>query len=109
MPRQSRSHLEQKAGVTEQDLIGAAKGIIRSYLKGERERLSAEPLISEFVRVTSEEHPNPKRMGCPANTLHTQMVSSQGTDETILKHLEECGPCLRDYVEFLDVACRQNK
>ncbi len=102
MQRQSLSHLEQRTGITEQDLIGAAKGVIWEYLRGERSRLSAEPLITEFVSVTSESHPNLERLNCPGTALLIQMVSSDGIDEVLLQHLQDCGPCLREYVDLLD-------
>lgn len=104
MSHQSLSQVEQEAGITEQCLIGVARDIIWSYLRGQRERVSAEPLITEFVRVTSNTHPNPERMGCPGTKILTEMAASERTDEILLKHFEECGPCLQEYSELLDIA-----
>jgi hypothetical protein len=103
MPQQSPSSPEQKAGVSEKDLACTARAIIWSYLMGKRRRASAEPLITEFASVTRETHPNPERIGCPGSAVLTQIASSDAPDESILKHIEECWPCLYEYTEFLDV------
>ena len=103
MTQQSPSSTEQRAGVSEKDLTRTAMTIIWSYLTGKRSRASAEPLITEFARVTLATHPNPERIGCPGNAILAQISSTDAPDEGILKHIEECGPCLHEYTELLDV------
>jgi len=103
MQHLSPSSPEQKAGFSEKDLTRTARTIIWSYLTGKRRRASAEPLITEFARVTRETRPNSERIGCPGSAVLIQIASSDAPDESILKHIEECWPCLNEYTELLDV------
>jgi hypothetical protein len=69
-----RSHHEEKAGITEQELIEA------------------------FERVVQEDYPNPERIGCPPKkVLRQSAISATRVPQSVLDHLRKCAPCLKEY------------
>ncbi len=68
------SRHEEKAGVTEQELIEA------------------------FERVVREHYPNPERIGCPGEKALRQLATSARIDlKPVLDHVVKCAPCLMEY------------
>jgi hypothetical protein len=74
MKKTPRSRHEEKAGITEGDLIVA------------------------FEQIVREEHPNPRRTGCPSEKeLKQAASSSRRASQSVLGHIAECAHCLRQY------------
>jgi hypothetical protein len=72
-----RSRHEEKAGITEGDLIEA------------------------FEQVVREEHPNPTRTGCPGEKeLRQAASSSRHALQSVLDHIAVCVHCLKEYDQF---------
>ncbi len=68
------SHHEQKAGVTERELI------------------------ESFERVVREDYPNPERKGCPSKrVLKKTAATPTCAPQSVLDHLAQCSPCLQEY------------
>lgn len=55
-------------------------------------------LIAAFARHLQEEHPNPRRIGCPGRAALTQLATKTDTlDPTpLLEHIRRCAPCLAE-------------
>lgn len=49
----------------------------------------------------AEEHPNPKRIGCPCVSALQRGASARNLDPRISQHLFRCSPCYRAYSRFL--------
>jgi hypothetical protein len=74
MKKSPHSYHEQKAGVTERELI------------------------EFFERVVREDYPNPERVGCPSREVLKQAASSpMHAAQSILDHIAKCAPCLQEY------------
>ena len=77
MKKTEQSHHEEKAGITEGDLIEALEEVVR------------------------EDHPNPGRIGCPTKKELKQAASSpRGASQPVLDHIAACAPCLKQYERF---------
>ncbi len=74
MKKSPHSYHEQKAGVTERELI------------------------ETFERVVREDYPNPERIGCPSQEVLKQAATSlTRTSQSVLDHVAKCAPCLQEY------------
>jgi len=72
--KRALSSHEEKAGVTEQELIEALEKIVRKH------------------------YPNPERIGCPGKKALRDLAASARTDlKPILDHVVKCAPCLKKY------------
>lgn len=85
MKKSPHSHHEQKAGVTEQELI------------------------ETFERVVREDYPNPERVGCPSQEVLEQAAASlTRAPQSVLDHIAKCAPCLQDYDRHRSKATARN-
>lgn len=74
MKKSPHSHHEQKAGVSEQELI------------------------ETFEQVFREDYPNPERIGCLSQELLRQAPSSPtSAPEVVLDHIAKCAICPQEY------------
>ena len=74
MKKTPRSRHEEKAGITEGDLIEA------------------------FEQVVREVHPNASRIGCPGRRELKHLVASPRLgSQAVLDHIAACAPCLKEY------------
>jgi hypothetical protein len=86
-----------KTGITEGELIQAAKQLIRQHLAGNDPQAIDTNLISEFYRFVEQEYPNPDRTGCPGTSALKRLAGGQIQGEEMLDHLMQCWPCLEEY------------
>ena len=74
MKKTPRSRHEEKAGVTEGDLVEALEQVVR------------------------EEYPNPRRTGCPSEKELKRAASSpRRASQPVLDHIAVCADCLKEY------------
>ncbi len=75
--KKPRSRHEEKAGITEGDLIEA------------------------FEQVVREEYPNSRRTGCPSEKELKKAASSpRHASQPLLDHIAVCAHCLKEYDRF---------
>src|SRR5260370_41189151 len=74
MKRRPHSRHEEKAGVTERELIEALERVVR------------------------KDYPNPERIGCPGKkVLRQAATSATRVPQSVLDHFAKCAPCLKEY------------
>lgn len=77
MKKTPRSRHEEKAGITEGDLIEA------------------------FEQVVRKEYPNQRRTGCPSEKKLKRAASSpRQASQPVLDHITVCAQCLEEYDRF---------
>ena len=74
MKRRPHSRHEEKAGVTERELIEALERVVR------------------------KDYPNPERIGCPGEKVLRQAATSPKRPlRSVLDHIAKCAPCMKEY------------
>ncbi len=67
---------------------------------GRKEEL--DDLITAFDRAVHEDHPNPKRIGCPGRPALTALAKESGSlgSDLLLEHIRNCAACLDELKEL---------
>ena len=104
----ARSHHEDKADVTEQELFAAANGIIQDYLTGKLHRSDTGHLIDALERLIEQRYPNPEKIDCLSSEFLTQLTNGGRVSESTLAHIKTCAPCFRKCTDLLNRKIRKD-